>query len=291
MQKKNGYNRKQILKKERAIMVVSSVFVLTALTLTGVYVKQKNMVEQYDGYTVDFSSLENNVEDKFDEIQMKTENTEENLQSVDSTDVEIPGLTDRKTHVSQQEESIFDTIENKELIEEVEFSEMDDSILEELIEPEITQEAIPEVETHPALEYQESNGLTSPVSGEILIEYNMEGTVYFETLDQYKCNSAVILKAEEGADVCAAASGQVIYVFEDSEIGTAVSVDLGNGYVLTYGQLDNVNVIAGSYLTEGEKFATVAKPTKYYSLEGSNLYFKMTKNGEPMNPMSLVATE
>lgn len=291
MQKKNGYNRKQILKKERAIMVVSSVFVLTALTLTGVYVKQKNMVEQYDGYTVDFSSLENNVEDKFDEIQMKTENMEENLQSVDSTDVEIPGLTDRKTHVSQQEESIFDTIENKELIEEVEFSEMDDSILEELIEPEITQEAIPEVETHPALEYQESNGLTSPVSGEILIEYNMEGTVYFETLDQYKCNSAVILKAEEGADVCAAASGQVIYVFEDSEIGTAVSVDLGNGYVLTYGQLDNVNVIAGSYLTEGEKFATVAKPTKYYSLEGSNLYFKMTKNGEPMNPMSLVATE
>ena len=29
----------------------------------------------------------------------------------------------------------------------------------------------------------------------------------------------------------------------------------------------------------------VAEPTKYYSVEGSNVYFKLTKDGEAVNPL------
>ena len=36
----------------------------------------------------------------------------------------------------------------------------------------------------------------------------------------------------------------------------------------------------------GDGIGTVAAPTKYYSLEGTNVYFKLTKDGEPVNPMS-----
>ena len=49
------------MRKERIIMLVSSVFVLTALTMTGFYVKEKNEAEK-DGYIVDMSSWRKNVQ-------------------------------------------------------------------------------------------------------------------------------------------------------------------------------------------------------------------------------------
>ena len=45
------------IRKERLIMLASSVFVLTALTVTGVYVNKNNKAEQED-YVVDFEALE-----------------------------------------------------------------------------------------------------------------------------------------------------------------------------------------------------------------------------------------
>lgn len=52
-------NRNNNVKKERAIMIASSVFVLAALTMTGVYVKQSSDTGKNDGYSIDFSALEN----------------------------------------------------------------------------------------------------------------------------------------------------------------------------------------------------------------------------------------
>ena len=49
-------------------MIASSVFVLAALTMTGIYMKSNNTEEQGDGYTIDFTALEDNVEDKHEEI-------------------------------------------------------------------------------------------------------------------------------------------------------------------------------------------------------------------------------
>ena len=60
------------MKKERIIMLVSSVFVLTALTMTGFYVKEKNEAEK-DGYVVDMSALEKKTEEKTKEIAQAVE--------------------------------------------------------------------------------------------------------------------------------------------------------------------------------------------------------------------------
>ena len=51
-------NRKNDVKKERIIMIASSAFVLTALTLTGIYMKEGKVESKDEGYTVDFSALE-----------------------------------------------------------------------------------------------------------------------------------------------------------------------------------------------------------------------------------------
>ncbi len=138
----------------------------------------------------------------------------------------------------------------------------------------------------PALDFEEEDGLVWPIVGDVLINYSMDQTIYFPTLQQYKYNPAIVISATQGENIAAAADGRVISVAYDPVIGNTVVMDLGNGYELTYGQLDNIIVSEGSYVSVGDYIATVASPTKYYSLEGTNVYFKLTKDGEPVNPMT-----
>lgn len=138
----------------------------------------------------------------------------------------------------------------------------------------------------PALSFAEEDGLIWPAIGNVLIGYSMDKTVYFATLDQYKYNPAMIIGLNEGTEVAAAANGRVVSLYEDSEIGQALVLDLGDGYELTYGQLKGLTVGKGEYVTAGTIIGQVAAPTKYFSAEGSNLYFKMTKDGAPVNPMN-----
>ena len=80
-------NRRNNAKKERTIMIASSVFVLAALTMTGIYMKSNNTEEQGDGYTIDFTALEDNVEDKHEEIaQNKPVEEKADMKKNDSAD-------------------------------------------------------------------------------------------------------------------------------------------------------------------------------------------------------------
>ena len=125
-----------------------------------------------------------------------------------------------------------------------------------------------------------------PVEGQILKEYSPDKTIYFETLDQYKCNPALMIKADVNQEVVAAFCGTVESVTEDSVNGTMITVDMGNGYKAVYGQMKDVNVKEGDAVVKGHAIGNVAQPTKYYTEEGSHLYFGMTKDGAPVNPQN-----
>ena len=55
---------------------------------------------------------------------------------------------------------------------------------------------------------------------------------------------------------------------------------------MTYGQLKDIMVLQGDMVSAGDVLGKVAAPTKYYSEEGPNVYFKLTKDGVPVNPLS-----
>ena len=65
-------------------------------------------------------------------------------------------------------------------------------------------------------------------------------------------------------------------------------MDLGNGYELTLGQLDNLTVAKGDAVTKAQTIGKTALPSKYYSIEGSNVYMKLTKDGNSVNPMDFL---
>ena len=127
--------------------------------------------------------------------------------------------------------------------------------------------------------FSENNILTWPVQGEIIMEYSMESPVYFNTLNQYSYLNGVIIQAERGMPVYASADGTVKSVDYTDEFGWTVTVDMGNGYLATYGQLADIKVSEGDNIITGAVIAEVAVPSKFYSLEGDNVYFSL-KNGE-----------
>lgn len=105
--RRNGFQNNQ--KKERIIMTASAVFVLAALTMTGIYVKQSGRQSSNDGYTIDFSALEDAVDDAQKDIKGGVADSgtlEQNLGNMDddldyfpplaeadSDEIKIPGLT------------------------------------------------------------------------------------------------------------------------------------------------------------------------------------------------------
>lgn len=123
-----------------------------------------------------------------------------------------------------------------------------------------------------------------PVSGEVLLEFSMDHSIYFPTLAQYQYNPAMIISASEGTEVFTAAAGTVTDVGKTNEYGHYVTMDIGDGFEITYGQLFDINTEVGEVLEAGERIAMVAYPTRNYSAEGDNLYLKLTQNEVPVDP-------
>ena len=145
--------------------------------------------------------------------------------------------------------------------------------------------------TGTAAYFSEEDTLLWPVDGNVIMNYSMDQSVYFATLDQYKYNPAVVISGEIGAEVKAAAAGTISAVDTNAQTGTTVSIDMGNGYAAIYGQLKEVPVQPGEYVAENSVIGYVSEPTKYYSVEGPNLYFQLLKDGQPVNPMDYIAYE
>ena len=208
---------------------------------------------------ITYSNYEGKVEDK--QAKAEEENQEENMQAENEREEESQSANTGDVQAEIEEHP-------------------------EIIEPEVDI-IEPSIQESP-LVFSEEDVLSWPVDGNVLIPFNMEQTVYFATLDQYKCNPAMIIAGAEGDQVIAGASGVVKSIDVTAQTGTTVNIDLGNGYEVLYGQLKDVPLNVGDYVTANTVVGYVAQPTKYYVTEGCNVYFEMRKNGQPIDPLEYI---
>lgn len=139
-----------------------------------------------------------------------------------------------------------------------------------------------------SLHYDPKDSISWPINGNVIIPYSMDTTVYFETLKEYKCSPAMVIEAQTGDEVKAVYESKVVEVSSNPELGNYVKLELGDGYTVTLGQLQDVKVALGEHLDAGQVVGTVGEPSRFYSEEGSNLYFAVEKDGNPVDPMLLV---
>lgn len=171
---------------------------------------------------------------------------------------------------------------------ESEFAVQDPEVAEAVVVEEVA-EANETMSEKIELSFSPENDiLLWPIAGNIILDYSMDKSVYFSTLDQYKYNPAVIIQGSVNESVLCGAQGQVTYIEKMEETGTTVTVDIGNGYELVYGQLKELTVEEGDYVEEGETIGYVSEPTHYFTKEGCNVYFEVRKDGESIDPMSLL---
>lgn len=270
--------------KERIIMAASAVVLLGVLTATGIWMRSSASGEEED-YVVDLSEIESDAAAlRAGEAGVAiAQNVTDKSVTPDDLDYDPYFQEAASGNVENPDQS-----ESRSMSEGVEETEKKEETGKETKKEETAKEDTPAISTamQPALSFGDNDSLVWPIVGNVLVNYSMDKTIYFPTLDQYKYNPAIIIQANEGDMITAAAAGKVTSVFKDSQIGNGITMELGNGYEITYGQLEGILVSEGSYVSMGDMIAQVAAPTKYYSVEGCNVYFKLTKDGEPVNPMT-----
>ena len=215
----------------------------------------------------------------------ETENTEELAEAEEEPSVDAD-TNDVQANLEESAETSDEDSEPSVTEEEtpVETEETTDNPDSETSSEEETQSTSASV--LPQVNFTEASLMQWPVEGELMMDYSMENTTYFSTLDQYKLNPAIVVKAVVGAPVKAASNGTITSIADTAKTGTTLTMDMGNGYQSVYGQLTDLLVEEGQTVKEGTILGYIAEPSKYYSIEGSSLYFAMTKDDQPIDPIT-----
>ena len=132
--------------------------------------------------------------------------------------------------------------------------------------------------------YDGKTRLTWPVLGHVILPYSMDTTVYYTTLDQYACNDGILIGAASREGVRAAADGRIVDITETDRYGTVLTMQIGDYYKISYGQITDVRYKIGDEVKEGQVIASIAEPSRSFLLEGPHLYMKMVRRGKSVNP-------
>lgn len=217
------------------------------------------------------------------------ENLEEDVDDVEKPKVEQNNLLEEGTKGKEH----GTVVEKPRKETKVVASQAENSIAETSRKNEVAREP----ETAPVmtmegkisnLKFDEAAGLDWPLTGDVIMNYSMSNTIYFQTLAQYKCNPAIVIAAEPGEEVLCAADGVITEIVKDEETGLTVTTSIGDDYKAIYGQLKDVTAEVGDTIKKGGLLGLIEEPTKYYVIEGSNLYFKVEQNEESVNPLLLL---
>ena len=288
-------NKRPALQKEKISIIAASVFVLSALTLAGVYMSSQGD-RQKEENRIDFAKLE-----------------QENITSEEGGNTVLPDTryvsgkaesdieTNRKTQTDSRfiDPDIYDLSDNNDMDVDPAFTEANSGQVENTVQENTTagtdkaavfmegqeQGQEQELVADTPLNFSDEDSLALPIIGDVLLDYSMDKAVYHTTMQQYRYNPSLVVAATEGQDITAAADGIVSDVYYDSQTGNTIRFDLGNGYMLTYGQLDSIALNPGDRVSAGDIVGKVAKPTIYYTEEGTNIYYKLTKDGKPVDPV------
>lgn len=269
-------------KKQRTVRIIVNSVLLVAIIALGFTVyqagsegkKQKELAQEQQ------AQLEAEQDKLAEQESAQAETEEEPLVDVGTSKVEAQ--MDSGEELAEAEGTEADSSDESAAAEDVGGEQADTQAADAQV-VEMSQE--PAVSAIPEVNFTEETLMVWPLSGDILLDYDMEQTVYHPTLDQYKYSPAIAISAAVDSPVLAAANGTVTSIKENAETGTTVTVDMGNGYQAVYGQLKDIQVYQDQTIGESTIIGYVAEPTKYYSVEGSNLYFAMTQDGAPVDPI------
>lgn len=233
-----------------------------------------------------------NLNEPIENQMADAEVTEEVQETILDGDMDVPmDMWNTEDAAKEEEPSTEGEKSSEEVAQNTELQDTESQEVEIPQAEEAMSDQTVAFEPLEGLSFEGMEEVSMPVLGNTILPFSMDTTIYFKTLGTYRCNPGMLLQAPVGTDVASIWHGQVTGIDESREYGTTVTVDLGSGYKAVYGQLQNVNVTLGDEVWKDTILGSVAEPTAYYEKEGSHLYFAMTKDEQPLNPMEVLQVE
>ena len=292
--------------KQKSYVLAASLMVAAICGMTGIYFSEQNTLSEKQKNVVENTQMVENgdQQDETKDLLVESGNQESETENLlaDNGSFTDERFLKEENEALEESKTVQKVIspENTDFLDDPEtISTSSETVETEQAEKEVSNVAVTEtkeeVETsvqevsspqaQQELHFEAGTEMGWPLQGKVLMNYQMDQTVYFATLDQYKYNPAMIIQGKVNDKVLSVADGKVTDITSHVETGCTVTVDLGDGYQAVYGQLKEVPVETGAYIHSGDIVGYVSEPTKYYSLEGPNLYFQMLKDGESVDPM------
>ncbi len=130
----------------------------------------------------------------------------------------------------------------------------------------------------------------NPLAGETVAVHAMDSLSYNQTTRDWRVHDGIDIAAEAGADVCAAADGEVYSVYEDDTMGMTVVIVHAGGYATRYASLaQEVNVTAGEKVSAGQVIGAVGNTALLESAIGDHLHFAVSCNDESVDPVEFLS--
>lgn len=131
---------------------------------------------------------------------------------------------------------------------------------------------------------------TIPVEGTVLKNFSKDTLVYSETFKDMRVHTGVDIVPLYENVVVSAFSGTVIGIEENTVYSTVVTIDHGDGVILSYCGLTNLTIKSGDTVDSQEvigEIGTVASE----SADKPHLHLELMLNGEYADPLTLFNEE
>ena len=135
---------------------------------------------------------------------------------------------------------------------------------------------------------------TAPLKGEIIGHHSATVPVFSDTLGEWRIHTGIDVSADEGAEVFAAATGEVSKIFTDPMHGLTVEVTHSGNIKTLYSNLaddGSVKVSVGDKVSGGDVIGTVGDTSISELAKEAHLHFELLVNEVSVNPMDYITKE
>ncbi len=130
-----------------------------------------------------------------------------------------------------------------------------------------------------------------PANGSMQYEYSVDEVVWNETYEEYAHHFGVDFVSED-LNVYAAADGTVAETGYNELDGYYIVINHEEGYQTKYMSLEQKSTLTvGSAIKQGTLIGKMSNSQGDEELVGAHLHFELWKNGECVNPLTVLATE
>lgn len=158
---------------------------------------------------------------------------------------------------------------------------------EETAKPQSEVPAPPKVEEKAQKPVQQ--GFIMPLKGDVINPFSGDKVVKSKTLDEWIMHTGIDIGAKEQTPVKAVNSGTVIEVKNDDMWGGCVVIAHSNGVESYYYNLKSaISVKKNQVVKLGDVIGVVGNTAQIEQAEESHLHFAVKKNGEWVDPASIL---